>query len=55
VAGLTITERWLARWVTPQGRVSPQGSVAAEAEELMLDETSDWFAVVRFHDFELHV
>jgi hypothetical protein len=30
-------------------------SVAAEAEELMLDETSDWFAVVRFHDFELHV
>jgi hypothetical protein len=30
-------------------------SVAAEAEELMQDEAGDWFAVVRFHDFELHV
>jgi hypothetical protein len=30
-------------------------SVAAEAEELMLEENRDWFAVVRFHDFELHV
>jgi len=29
--------------------------LAAEAEELMLDETRDWFAVIRFHDFELHV
>jgi len=30
-------------------------SMAAEVEELMLDENRDWFALVRFHDFELHV
>jgi hypothetical protein len=30
-------------------------AVAAEAEDLMLEENRDWFVVVRFHDFELHV
>jgi hypothetical protein len=30
-------------------------TVAAEAEDLMLEENRDWFVVMRFHDFELHV
>lgn len=30
-------------------------TVATQAEELMLEESRDWFVVVRFHDFELHV
>lgn len=30
-------------------------SLAAEAEGIMLEENRDWFMVMRFHDFELHV
>ncbi|HYN70295.1 MAG TPA: hypothetical protein VEX41_08800 [Candidatus Eisenbacteria bacterium] len=30
-------------------------AVASAAEELMLEESRDWFVVVRFHNFELHV
>lgn len=30
-------------------------TVAAEAEELMLEENRDWFVVMRFHDFELQM
>jgi hypothetical protein len=29
--------------------------IAAEAEGLMLEENRDWFVVLKFHDFELHV
>jgi hypothetical protein len=29
--------------------------VAAEAEDLMLEENRDWFVVLKFHDFELNV
>jgi hypothetical protein len=29
--------------------------IAAEAEDLMLDENRDWFLVMRFHPIELHV
>ena len=28
---------------------------ALEAESVMLEETQDWFMVMKFHDFELHV
>jgi hypothetical protein len=28
---------------------------AAQAENLMLEENRDWFLVMKFHDFELHV
>jgi hypothetical protein len=29
--------------------------IAAEAELVLLDENRDWFGVMRFHDFELHL
>jgi len=29
--------------------------IAAEAEDLMLDENRDWFVVMKFHPFELNV
>ncbi len=29
--------------------------LAAEAENLMLEENRDWYLVMKFHDFELHV
>jgi hypothetical protein len=30
-------------------------AVAADAEDVMLEENRDWFVVMRFHDFDLHV
>jgi hypothetical protein len=30
-------------------------AIAAETEDLLLEESRDWFVVMKFHDFELHV
>jgi hypothetical protein len=30
-------------------------AAAADAQDLMLQENRDWFVVMNFHDFELHV
>ena len=30
-------------------------AAALDAENVMMEETQDWFMVMKFHDFELHV
>jgi hypothetical protein len=42
---------WWARPVRPE----TIRQCAAEAENRMLEENRDWFLVMKFRDFELHV